>query len=90
MRMWLGRLDLGTGTDEPVAVAMTCRAADVLGVYGVATIERARGQGVATTMTRTALGVDLERPAILQPSGAAEAIYRRIGFTEIGRFSHWG
>lgn len=86
MHLFLGRAE---DAAEPVAVAMAFVSPSVLGIYGVATVPGARGRGYATAMTAEALSTDLSRPAVLQPSPAAHALYRRLGFTDIGEFSHW-
>jgi predicted GNAT family acetyltransferase len=68
---------------------MAYLSAGLNGIYGVATIPQARGRGFATAMTLAALAVDPDRMAMLQPSNAARSMYRKLGFREIGRFSHW-
>jgi ribosomal protein S18 acetylase RimI-like enzyme len=92
MHVLLGR----AGTDlapvepgHPVAVAMAYVAAGLNGIYGVATVPAARRHGFATAMTLAALDVAPEQPSMLQPSNAASSIYRKLGFVDIGRFSHW-
>lgn len=81
---------LGRQRDEPVAVSMAYETPDMLGIYGVATVGSARGNGFATAMTRVALAVDPMRTAMLQPTIEAWPIYERLGFVDIGSFSHWG
>jgi GNAT superfamily N-acetyltransferase len=81
---------LGRHRDEPVAVSMAYETEGMLGVYGVATIDSARGCGFATAMTRAALAVDPLRTAMLQPTVEAWPIYQRLGFVDIGSFSNWG
>lgn len=85
MHVFLGRYD-----GRAVSVSMAYETRDVLGVYGVATIVDARGQGFGTAMTRAALAVDPGRTAMLQPSVEAWPIYEALGFVDIGSFSHWG
>ena len=54
---------------------------------------RCRATGATATplrSTRAALAFAPDRPAVLQPSAEAESLYRRLGFAEIGRFTHWG
>lgn len=84
MSVFLGRVD-----GAPVSVAMAYVTEDLLGVYGVATVEAARRRGYADAMTRAALRVAPDRPAMLQPSAQAMAIYRRLDFADDGWFSHW-
>ncbi len=74
---------------EAVAVSMAYADGTLLGIYGVATVPAARRHGFATAMTRAALAVDLASPAVLQPSHAAEPLYRQLGFGAVGEFSHW-
>lgn len=81
---------LGRQRDEPVAVSMAYETPDMLGIYGVATVGSARGNGFATAMTRVALAVDPMRTAMLQPTIEAWPIYVRLGFVDVGSFSHWG
>ncbi|HEY5155238.1 MAG TPA: GNAT family N-acetyltransferase [Acidimicrobiales bacterium] len=73
-----------------VSGAMAYEGAGVLGIYGVGTVPGHRGQGHASALTRACLAIEPMRPAILQPSPEATALYRRLGFTEVGRFLHWG
>ncbi len=84
LHVLLGRLD---GT--PVGVAMAHRAAGIVGVYGVGVVPDARGRGVATAVTHRAVAVAADLPVVLQPSPAAEALYRRLGFTGSGWYDHW-
>jgi ribosomal protein S18 acetylase RimI-like enzyme len=85
MAVLLGRVD-----GEPVAGAMAYRAGGVVGIYSVGTVAAHRERGYASALTRAALDVAGPTPAVLQPSLAAARLYRRLGFTEIGRFRHWG
>lgn len=84
MHVFLGRLD-----GDPVVVAMACRAAGVLGIYGVGTVTEHRGRGLATRMMRHLLTIDASLPTTLQPSRMAESMYRKLGFEPIGDFAHW-
>ena len=86
MHVFLGRT---ADAADPVAVSMAYVTSEVVGIYGVATVPDARGHGHATAMTLAALAVAPDRPAILQPSPAAYPLYRRLGFTDLGAYSHW-
>ena len=86
MHVLLGRAE---DRAEAVAVSMAYVTPDVVGIYGVATVPGARGRGYATEMTIAALLTAPDRTAILQPSAEARSLYRRLGFTDIGSFSHW-
>ena len=85
MHVLLGRVD-----GEIAGGAMAYVTDDLLGIYGVGIVPGHRGHGHATALTTAALALAPDRPAVLQPSAEAENLYRRIGFTEIGRFTHWG
>lgn len=74
--------------DELVACAMTY-VTDVAGIYGVATVPGRRRCGIGAAMATAALDVAPDRPAVLQPTPAAGALYDRLGFVELGTFSHW-
>jgi len=92
MHLFLGRAKrelAGVPAGHPVAVAMAYLTPELNGVYGVATVPLARGRGFATRITVAALEVAYDRPAMLQPSPEAQPIYRRLGFTDLGTFSHW-
>jgi predicted GNAT family acetyltransferase len=68
---------------------MAYRSSGVVGIYGVTTLDPARGRGFATAMTRAALATAPGRPAVLQPTPAAGGIYARLGFTTVGPYAHW-
>jgi ribosomal protein S18 acetylase RimI-like enzyme len=58
----------------------------------VATRPAARGQGLATAVTRAAL-LDARqrgaRTASLQATAMAERLYNRLGFQPVGRWQEW-
>ena len=85
MHVLLGRVD-----GALAAGAMAYVTDDLLGIYGVGTVPGQREHGYATALTRAALALAPDRPAMLQPSAEAEGMYRRLGFVEVGRFTHWG
>ncbi|HYX11827.1 MAG TPA: GNAT family N-acetyltransferase [Candidatus Acidoferrum sp.] len=82
------RIGVAELAGEPVAAAMAMRTGSVLGVYAVATIERARRRGLGRAVTRAVIdaGVDAwqSRMAILQSSEMGRPLYRSMGFEEIG------
>jgi hypothetical protein len=82
--MWLGLVE-----GSPVAVSMGFREAGVLGIYGVATVPQMRRRRFATALTRHAIAMRPDVPAVLQPSTAAEPLYRRLGFRRFGAFRTW-
>jgi ribosomal protein S18 acetylase RimI-like enzyme len=76
--LYLGYLD-----DAPVATSVLYLGAGVAGIYDVVTVEWARGQGIGTALTMTALTHAAERGylvATLQASDQAQYLYARIGF----------
>jgi len=79
---------------EPVAISSLLLHAGIAGIYGVATIPKARRQGLGTTMTLHALHEAQKlgyRIAVLAPSNMAINIYRRIGFFDYTKtqFYRW-
>ncbi|MBM3675845.1 MAG: GNAT family N-acetyltransferase [Actinobacteria bacterium] len=79
----LGYLD---GT--PVSGAMILMSHGIAGVYWVASVEAARGRGIAEAVTRhvTNLGFDLGAASVqLEASVMGEPIYRRMGYEELER-----
>ena len=84
MTMFVGRVD-----GRPVAAATGYRTEHVVGVFGVTTIASARRRGYGTAVTRAALLVDADLPAILAPSPEAVNMYTRLGFDRVGELSIW-
>ena len=87
MRVLIGR-DPDSG-DEAAAGAMAYLDGGVLGLYGVGTVPAQRGRGWASALTLAGLALDPEAPATLQPSAEAASMYRRLGFVDLGPYSHW-
>lgn len=78
---FLARLD-----GRPAAIAMTIVSHGVAGIYWVGTTAEARGRGLGSTMTATAVnaGFDLGGEiASLQASPMGESLYRRMGFETV-------
>lgn len=73
---------------DPVAGAMAFRWGESLGVYSVATIERARRQGFGQAVTWAAIEAGRRawgsRFAVLQSSVMGRSVYASMGFEEIG------
>jgi ribosomal protein S18 acetylase RimI-like enzyme len=77
--------------DGPVVAGAMAYVSDgVVGLYGVGTVPGHRGHGYGTAVTAACLALAPERTVILQPSAEAAGLYRRLGFVDIGPFSHWG
>jgi ribosomal protein S18 acetylase RimI-like enzyme len=74
---------------RPVAAARLSLAGGAAGIYSIATLPEARGQGIGTAVThdRLAMGRDLGyRIAALQATDMGFGIYRRLGFSEAFRY----
>lgn len=76
----------------PVGCATMFLGAGVAGLYHVATVARARRQGIGKAVTLAALeharGLGC-RVSILHASAEGEPIYRRIGYREVCKVAHW-
>ncbi len=71
---------------KPVAVSSLVMAADLAGVYAVATLPEARKRGIGTAMTLHAMAEGKIRganTAVLQATEPGKPIYEEIGFTTI-------
>jgi hypothetical protein len=77
----------------PVATNMLFCGAGVASVFGVGTIERARGRGIGAAITLAGLGEGLEngyRYGVLFATDLGAPVYRRIGFRDVGiGISRW-
>lgn len=73
--------------DAPAACAMTLVSHGVAGVFYVATVEHARRRGLGDALTRIAARAGFSLGAQAAWLGASEmgaALYRRIGFADLG------
>ena len=77
---------------EAVAATSLLFFAGVAGIYGVATMEKARKRGIARAMVLRAIETARQegyRIAILSPTNMSAGIYRRLGFREDTRIRHY-
>jgi GNAT superfamily N-acetyltransferase len=71
---------------SPAAIAMTIVTREVAGIYWVGTTEEARGRGLASALTATAVNAGFEMGAgiaSLQASPMGERVYKRMGFKTV-------
>jgi GNAT superfamily N-acetyltransferase len=77
---------------DPVSIGLGLRTGHTIGVYNIATLERARGHGFGQAITArvvadgVAAGCDV---AILQASSMGFPIYERMGFRVTDRYVGW-
>lgn len=80
---------------EPVACSTFYVGKNVVGIYNVATLTKARGRGIGAVMTMIGLEACLNlgyKVAVLHASKMGLPVYQKIGFKEFCRFSiyAWG
>ena len=86
-RLYLARLD-----GEPVGAGVLVAWAGVHGIYGVATLPEARGQGVATALVRHMVrDADRDMPLCLQAEtgSSTQRWYERLGFRVVYDRTGW-
>lgn len=83
-RIWLAWL-----RGDPVAVAVAHVDAGVTLVEHVAALPRARGHGAGTAVARTAALSMPENPSVLIASDDGRAVYERLGFVALERWTAW-
>jgi GNAT superfamily N-acetyltransferase len=84
VRAWLV-----TAGGQPLAKAVLHTAGGVAGLYAVATVPHARGQGLARVLTLHALAVARAeglRLGVLHATPMAHGLYARLGFRALGSF----
>lgn len=72
-----------------VSGSIACVSAGVVGVYAVATVPHSRRRGFGEQVTWAAVLSEPSLPAILQPSHEGLALYRRMGFVPLDRYTKW-
>jgi hypothetical protein len=83
------RLWVGWEQDRPVCAAATFLAAGINDVTLVATVPEARGRGYGAALAWRATLADPALPALLIASTEGRAIYERMGYVSLFRFTLW-
>jgi ribosomal protein S18 acetylase RimI-like enzyme len=82
--MFLARLD-----GEPVATSLGLVVDEVVGIFNVATVERARRRGIGRAVTLAAMLDGAERGArnaVLQSSSLGRPVYESLGFRDFATY----
>jgi GNAT superfamily N-acetyltransferase len=72
-----------------VSGSIACVSSGVVGVYSVATVPAFRRHGYGEEVTWAAMAAEPSLPATLQPTHEGAALYRRMGFVPVGRYTKW-
>jgi GNAT superfamily N-acetyltransferase len=87
------RISVLEAAGEPVAGAMAFRRQESVGIYSVATVERARRRGYGRAVTWAAIEAGQRswgsRIAILQSSVMGLPVYASMGFETLGEIRLW-
>jgi len=81
---------VGMVKGRPVAIAAMVEAAGALGIYSLATVPALRHQGYGEALLRAAAAWSRpasDGPFILQSTEAGHALYRRMGFRDVAKFT---
>jgi GNAT superfamily N-acetyltransferase len=82
---------VGVVDNKPIAIAAVVEAAGALGIYSVATIPNQRRQGYGEALLRAAAHMARPKsngePFILQSTEAGHALYKRMGFRDVAKFT---
>jgi len=82
---------VGVAEGKAVAIVATVAAAEALGVYSLSTLPEYRRMGYGEALLRAAVAAEQQRTGIrrivLQSTDAGYSLYRRLGFTEVAKFS---
>lgn len=73
---------------EGVGTALSVATAQANTIGAVAVMPAHRGRGIAGALTGAAIAVAPGVPAVLSATPAGRGVYRRLGFTELGRPLH--
>jgi GNAT superfamily N-acetyltransferase len=85
MTCWLGRVG-----GQAVCAAISYETDRAVGIFGVTTIEPARGRGYATALMRRAILPETGKPAVLNTDNdVAMRVYERLGFQRVGEYPLW-
>jgi hypothetical protein len=84
LTLLLARLD-----GRPVGTAIAASDGTVLNVGGVAVLAGTRRQGVGTQVTLACLATAPDLPAVLSSSEDGHALYRTLGFHDVGPSALW-
>lgn len=83
---------LATLNGQPVGTSQLYLGEGVAGIYNVTCLPEARGRGVGAAITLAPLLEARKQGfhiSILQASHLGQSVYRRLGFQEYGRLSHY-
>ena len=78
--------------EEPVGAGTGFLDGTTLGIYNIATVEKARGQGIGTAITAALMDIGASRGcerAILHSSELGLPVYRKLGFEEVCEIANY-